>query len=217
MKRLCVLVGGLDSAVLSAHAARQGWRGFPLYIREGCRWEAPERRALQQFFSRLPRRYAIAPMTTLVLPLTFFNPRHWSRDPRAAVPGAKTRDAAVYLPGRNLGLLTLGGLFCAARDIPVLALGTLKNNPFPDSRKNFLNQMERTIKIGMNHALSIRTPFAHLRKAEVIRLGRAWPIHLTLSCLNPKGLAHCGRCNKCEERRKGFRLAGVADRTSYSR
>ncbi|MDO8730180.1 MAG: 7-cyano-7-deazaguanine synthase, partial [Candidatus Omnitrophota bacterium] len=41
------------------------------------------------------------------------------------------------------------------------------------------------------------------------------PWEKTFSCLNPKDHRHCGRCQKCAERRAGFRAAGVTDPTRY--
>jgi 7-cyano-7-deazaguanine synthase len=41
------------------------------------------------------------------------------------------------------------------------------------------------------------------------------PWELTFSCIRPIGIRHCGRCNKCEERRRAFADAGVKDPTKY--
>jgi len=49
-----------------------------------------------------------------------------------------------------------------------------------------------------------------------VRRARALPLHLTLTCLQPHDGLHCGRCNKCEERRRAFAEAGVADTTAYA-
>jgi 7-cyano-7-deazaguanine synthase len=48
-------------------------------------------------------------------------------------------------------------------------------------------------------------------------LFRMQPFHLSFSCLQPHGLRHCGRCNKCAERQLAFRKAGVPDPTTYAR
>jgi 7-cyano-7-deazaguanine synthase len=47
-------------------------------------------------------------------------------------------------------------------------------------------------------------------------LGRDLPLELTFSCIAPAGELHCGRCNKCAERRAAFREADREDRTSYA-
>jgi 7-cyano-7-deazaguanine synthase len=39
---------------------------------------------------------------------------------------------------------------------------------------------------------------------------------LTLSCMQPVGGSHCGRCSKCRERRDAFLEAGIVDPTKYA-
>jgi 7-cyano-7-deazaguanine synthase len=64
--------------------------------------------------------------------------------------------------------------------------------------------------------LRLLRPFERLGKDEVLRRGTGLPLELTLSCLRPVGDRHCGACNKCAERRRGFRDAGRADLTAYA-
>ena len=57
-----------------------------------------------------------------------------------------------------------------------------------------------------------------MHKSDVIALGveLGVPLELTLSCMNPQGGRHCGRCSKCRERRDAFHDASVEDPTRYS-
>ena len=96
-------------------------------------------------------------------------------------------------------------------------MGQLAGNPFPDATPAFLAAMARALSLGLGDAIEVETPFAAMRKADVIRLGRELgiPFELTLSCMQPRAGVHCGRCSKCRERRDAFRDAGVADPTPY--
>jgi 7-cyano-7-deazaguanine synthase len=101
--------------------------------------------------------------------------------------------------------------------IPTVALGLLKGNPFSDSSPNFLKRFSENAELALGMPLQILTPFSDYSKPEVIALGRHLPLHLSFSCIHPIGVLHCGACNKCAERRRSFKIAKVEDRTEYSR
>jgi 7-cyano-7-deazaguanine synthase len=63
--------------------------------------------------------------------------------------------------------------------------------------------------------VEVRTPFGGMGKIAVMALGNGLPLQHTFSCIAPVGDLHCGRCNKCAERRKAFAEAGMADPTQY--
>lgn len=215
-RRACVLIsGGLDSCVLLAHLAEQGWELTPLYVQAGLVWERVELIWLRRFLAGL-NRPRLQPLRRLSLPVEDVYQSHWSTTGQA-VPGAHSEDSAVYLPGRNLLLLSKAAVYCALNGIGVIALGLLKGNPFPDATPDFLRGFERVAAGALTHPLEIVTPFSSLSKTKVIDLGRALPLELTFSCIRPVGEKHCGGCNKCAERRRSFAEAGVKDRTDYHR
>ena len=53
-------------------------------------------------------------------------------------------------------------------------------------------------------------------KREVSSLGRWLALDLIFSCIAPEDGLHCGRCNKCAERRKGFNELDTPDPTHYA-
>jgi 7-cyano-7-deazaguanine synthase len=212
---LAVLVsGGLDSCVLLGDLARRH-SIVPIYIRNGLRWEAAELYWLRRFLSLITAP-AIRPLVVLDLPMQDVYDGHWSL--RGTVPTARSNDREVYLPGRNIILLTKAVLHCQRRGIRRIALAPLGRNPFPDSTPAFFRQMERLFALGVGWRGRILTPYRRLTKTAVIHRGVALglPLQLTFSCLQPRGRRHCGRCNKCAERRRAFRAANVSDPTSYA-
>ena len=215
-RRVCVLIsGGLDSCVLLAHLAEQGWEVTPLYVQAGLVWERVEQIWVRRFLARL-NHPGLKPLRLLSLPVEDIYQSHWSTTGQA-VPGAHTEDSAVYLPGRNLLLLSKAAVYCALHRIGVIALGLLKGNPFPDATPAFLRGFEQVAGSALSHSLQVVTPFSQFSKAEVIDLGKELPLELTFSCIRPVGERHCGGCNKCAERRRSFAEAGVKDRTDYHR
>ena len=141
---------------------------------------------------------------------------HWAITGRP--PAFDTPDEDVYLTGRNVALLAKAAIHCAQRRIGRIALGPLAGNPFPDATSEFFAAMARALSLGLDHDLRIDAPFVQMHKSEVIQLGvrLGVPLELTLSCMGPVGDLHCGRCNKCRERRDAFHQAGVADPTTYA-
>ena len=216
MADLAVLLsGGLDSAVLVAHAARAG-EVQPIYVSAGLAWEREERALVERLLQSPPYASGVLPLVALAADVADIYPAtHWAR--RGAPPAYDTPDEDVYLPGRNVLLLSKAGIFCALRSIPRIAIGPLAGNPFPDATPEFLASMAQALSSGLAHRLAIEAPFSAMHKEDVIALGASLgvPFELTMSCMKPAGGRHCGLCSKCRERRDGFSAAGVRDPTEY--
>lgn len=206
---------GLDSAVLAAAEARTR-TVHPVYVSAGLAWEGEELAAVDRLLAS-PVYRDLAPIARLTFTVADLYPAtHWAL--RGTPPAFDTPDEDVYLTGRNVILLSKAGIYCAQQRIGRLALGPLAGNPFPDATPEFFAAMARALSLGLAHDLVVDTPFARMHKDAVIRLGveLGVPLELTLSCMNPKEGAHCGRCSKCRERRDAFHEAGVPDRTRYA-
>lgn len=209
-----LLSGGLDSAVLLAESCRQHRAVHPLYVRSGLLWEPAEIAHLHDFLEAIQSR-SLQPLQVLAWPVADLYGDHWSVSGRG-VPDDQSADEAVFLPGRNLFLLAKGLTWCHLHGVPRLALGVLGSNPFPDATAGFFARYQDLMNEALGGSVAIERPFAHLTKTELIRRGRDLPLDRTFSCLQPMAGRHCGRCNKCAERRRAFAEAGVADRTFYA-
>jgi 7-cyano-7-deazaguanine synthase len=215
---LVLISGGLDSAVLLAHEARQA-RVHPVYVSVGLAWEAAELRMLRRLLTETVFAGGIEPLESLEFSMRdVYAPTHWAI--RGTPPAYDTPDEDVYLAGRNLVFLTKAGVVAASRKIPRIALGPLAGNPFPDATPAFFSAMSRALALGLAHQVDVATPFSSMRKEDVVRLGASLgvPLELTLSCMNPINgelPIHCGLCSKCRERRDAFEAAGVHDPTRY--
>jgi 7-cyano-7-deazaguanine synthase len=124
---------------------------------------------------------------TLELPMRDIYPAtHWAVTGHP--PAYDTPDEDVYLIGRNLTLLSKAGAY-------------------------FLAAMGHALTLGLDSRITVAAPFLTMHKEDVIRRGLALsvPFELTLSCMNPTALGHCGACSKCRERHDAFRAAGLED------
>jgi 7-cyano-7-deazaguanine synthase len=195
----------------------------PIYVSVGLAWEEAERATAVRLLAAPPLAGRVRPMASLSVDMRdVYAASHWAMT--GAAPAYHTPDEDVYLAGRNVILLGKAGVFAAAAGLDRLAIGTLAHNPFPDATPDFRTAMARALSLGCAHELEVAAPFAHMSKAEVIKLGARLgdPFELTLSCMSPAGMhrpgeaLHCGTCSKCRERHDAFVEAGIADPTVYA-
>lgn len=211
---LAVLVsGGLDSAILVGEALERGIHVHPLYVRHGLFWEKVELAHLGRFLETLAGP-TLRPLHILEMPIADVYESHWSLTGQE-VPDAASPDEAVFLPGRNVLLLSKAILWCDLHQVPSVALAPLASNPFPDATLAFFHAYESIMNNAMAGQVHVLTPYAKMTKREVMLRGRHFPLSLTFSCIHPIHGRHCGRCNKCAERRHAFRNAQLLDATGY--
>jgi 7-cyano-7-deazaguanine synthase len=200
---------GLDSAVLLALERRDHDPVWPIYVRAGLAWEDAERQAAERLLAGPPFAGRVQPLITLGADMRDVYPAsHWAIAGRP--PAYDTPDEDVYLEGRNIVLIAKAAVLCTRLRTHRLAIGPLSGNPFPDATPEFFEAMARAMTIGLGHPLTIVTPLAHLRKADVIALGRTLgvPLDATLSCMSPRDGRPCGECSKCRERDQAFAETG---------
>ena len=163
-----LLSAGLDSAVLAAVEARRGFV-HPIYVKTGLAWENGELAALDRLLAAPLFAERIGPLVRLAFTVEDLYPEtHWARtgDP----PAFDTPDTDVYLPGRNIILLSKAAIYCARQKISRIALGPLAGNPFPDATPRFFSTIATALSLGLDSMLRIDTPFANMNKGEVIAL-----------------------------------------------
>jgi 7-cyano-7-deazaguanine synthase len=206
--------GGLDSAILVGHLLDHHRTVQPFYVRTGLTWQTLELASLERFLAAI----AVSRLQRLVildLPLADLYGGHWSLT-GDNVPAADSPDEAVFLPGRNALLLVKPAVWCQLHGIHELALATLGTSPFADASAAFIRDFEAAINHGPAPPLRLGRSFGEKNKREVMHLGRYLPLELTFSCIAPVNGLHCGRCNKCAERRSAFTEAQIPDKTHYA-
>src|SRR4029078_5878313 len=132
----------------------------PLYVRTGAAWEGVEREHLDRFLDAVATP-ALRPVVTLEVPGADLYGRHWSLTGRD-VPDADSADEAVYLPGRNVLLLSKALLWCHLHDVPAVALAVLAANPFPDATPAFFRAFQAAANQAVGGHLRVETPYAGL-------------------------------------------------------
>ena len=132
----------------------------------------------------------------------------------------------TYVPARNtiflglaLGLAEASG----ARDI-FIGVNALDYSGYPDCRPEFVEKFEQLANVATKAGVegdrfTIHTPLLKMSKADIAceaeRLGL--DAGLSHSCYDPlPDGRHCGQCDACRLRAKGFAEAGLADPTAYA-
>ena len=217
--------GGLDSCVLLANIAEQGI-AHPIYVETGIPWEWAEKRTLNNFIQALDNPN-IKPVTTLALPVkALYGQSHWTMSGET-VPEYDAPDETVYIPGRNIILITLAAIWCSLNQVHRIVIGSLAGNPFPDATPEFFQSIADSNGLGLDHPITVEAPLSHIHKEELLASNLGLPLHLTLTCSNPQldsdprlgsdnPILHCAECNKCRERHEAYIDAGVQDDTRYA-
>ena len=212
---VALISGGLDSYCLVRGLLASGSTVWPLYVRCGFFWERAELSSARRWLAEL-RRAQLKPLHLAELPARSLYGEHWALTGRGA-PSDRTGDAAVYLPGRNVVLLSQAAIYAARGHAGRVALGTLAGNPFGDATPQFFRQFGGCLTQALDVPIRIDAPLRRRTKAQIIRVHADGALALTWSCIRPTAGRQCGRCNKCAERRRAFRAAKIPDPTPYAR
>lgn len=216
-----LLSGGLDSMVAAGLAREAGHRLFALTIDYNQR-----HRVELQAAARVAKALNVLSHIILPLDLTAFGGSALTAD--IAVPKGGVGDAIpiTYVPARNTIFLSLTLGFAevtGARDI-FIGVNALDYSGYPDCRPEFIAAFEAmaalATKAGVEgHAVRINAPLQHMTKADIAREAHRLGLDagMSWSCYDPTpdGL-HCGLCDSCRLRAKGFIEAGLPDPTRYA-
>jgi 7-cyano-7-deazaguanine synthase len=132
----------------------------------------------------------------------------------------------TYVPARNTIFLSLAlgwAEAMGARDL-YIGVNALDYSGYPDCRPEFIAEFEKlaevATKAGVEGApFKIHAPLQDMTKADIVREAARLGLDagISWSCYDPApGPAHCGKCDSCRLRAKGFEDAGLPDPTIYA-
>jgi 7-cyano-7-deazaguanine synthase len=222
MKRRAVVLlsGGLDSMVCAALAREAGFEVLALTIDYGQRHRV-ELAAARAIAAGLADRHIVLP-----LDLTLFGGSALTSDLAVPKDGLGEGIPVTYVPARNTIFLSLALAWAeaaGARDL-FIGVNALDYSGYPDCRPEFVAAFEalanRATKAGVEGAgFSVHAPLLAMSKADIAREAQRLGLDASLShsCYDPApDGSHCGRCDACLLRARGFAEAGIADPTVYA-
>jgi 7-cyano-7-deazaguanine synthase len=221
MKAAVVLLsGGLDSMVCAGIARERGFSVIALTVDYNQRHRI-ELDAARAIAGLLAERHIVLP-----LDLRAFGGSALTGDIDVPKDGPGPGIPVTYVPARNTIFLSLAlGLAEAsgARDI-FIGVNALDYSGYPDCRPEFIEEFERVANLATRAGVegdpfTVHAPLQHMTKAEIAREAKRLGLDAALShsCYDPLADGrHCGRCDACRLRAKGFAEAGIEDPTVYA-
>lgn len=226
---VCLLSGGMDSAVVLAEARAAGRTPHALSFRYGQRHIVELAAA-----GRVAKAGGAADHRIVTLDLSALGGS--ALTDAIEVPKARTVDEIgsgvpiTYVPARNTVFLAVALGWAEALGARELWIGVNATDysGYPDCRPEFLRAFEELAAVATaagaeeGARFAVRAPLMDLSKADIVRRAAELGVDLGLThtCYDPvprgAGVLACGACDACLLRLKGFAEAGAVDPLPYA-
>jgi 7-cyano-7-deazaguanine synthase len=225
-KAVVLLSGGLDSSTVTAIANHEGYKIYCLSFNYDQRnvAELNAAKKVASFFNVEQHNIldlGLGKIGGSALTDDIQVPKNQNLD-----HPQKNEIPITYVPARNTIFLSYALAFAEVllADTIFIGVNVMDYSGYPDCRKEYIDAFENMANLATKAGVTgettmkIKTPLINLTKAEIIKTGHELNLDysLTISCYDPdsEGRA-CGECDSCQQRKKGFKEAGVKDPTIY--
>ena len=217
-KAICIISGGMDSAVAAKLAKDSGYDIIAVHFNYSQRTQKKELEAFNLIASDLDAKEKI------VIDLDFFKQIGSTAliDTNIEVPtdGIKPGVPITYVPYRNGIFLSISAAIAQKYLAKKIYIGVVEEDSsgYPDCREDFILAIQKAINLGLNDDfnIEIKTPLIHLSKKDIVKKAIEIGVKLehTWSCYKNEDKA-CGVCDSCRLRLKGFEEAQIKDPIEY--
>jgi len=222
-KAVCLISGGLDSAVTAFIAKKQGYDLYALSFRYGQRHEKELSCA-----KKITKAVGAKDHIIFNIDLQKFGGSSLLTSSSRQIKNHALNDIgktipSTYVPARNTVFLSLALAYAEAIDAVAIFIGAnaVDYSAYPDCRPNYIRAYQHLANLATKRGVEgkpirINAPLLHLTKAEIIKTGVKLnvPFGKTWSCYRGEVKA-CGHCDSCRLRLKGFQEAEVKDPIPY--
>jgi 7-cyano-7-deazaguanine synthase len=218
---VALISGGLDSMVAAARAREAGHRLLALSIDYNQRHQIELAAARRIAYLLGAERHVVMP-----LDLRAFGGSALTAEIDVPKGGVGDDIPVTYVPARNTIFLSLALGWAEAaggRDL-YIGVNALDYSGYPDCRPEFIAEFEKLAEVATKAGVEgqpfrIHAPLQDMTKADIVREGVRLGLDMGVSwsCYDPApGGLHCGLCDSCRIRARGFEEAGVSDPTVYA-
>lgn len=207
--------------VAAAMAREAGYSLFALTVDYGQRHRVELQAAARIAVELGAERHVVLP-----LDLRAFGGSALTADIAIPKSGVGNDIPITYVPARNTIFLSLalGWAEAAGASDIYIGVNALDYSGYPDCRPDFIAAFERLAALATKAGdeggcFRIATPLLHMTKADIVREADRLGLDagLSWSCYDPApGGRHCGLCDSCRLRARGFEEAGLPDPTRYA-
>ncbi|EAK9864041.1 7-cyano-7-deazaguanine synthase QueC [Campylobacter fetus] len=216
-KAVCVISGGMDSALAAYKAKNSGYEIVALHFDYNQRTMNKERECFNLICDDLDveKRF--------ILDVGFIAQIGGNAltDKTLNIPkdGISENIPITYVPFRNGIFLSIAAALAQKEGCEAIYIGVVEEDSsgYPDCTEQFINSINKAINLGTaDNNIVIKTPLVHLSKGDIVKEASSLkvPLELTWSCYENSEFA-CGACDSCRLRLKGFKEAKLSDKIPY--
>lgn len=218
---ICVCSGGLDSTVSATIAKEEGYELYILHLNYGHRAEEREIESTSRIASYLGAK------EVKFIDLNFLKELGGSSLTDFSIPVPVGDDIpndetpSTWVPCRNLVFLSLASSYAEIVKADSLFVGfnAEEAESYPDNTDKFVQAFNDTLLnavASFSKPPQVKAPLVGMYKRDIVRKGLEVnaPMDLSWSCYFEYD-KHCGKCEACMHRKRGFSEAGIEDPTEY--
>lgn len=216
-KALCIISGGMDSAVAASIAKSEGYEIVALHFDYGQRTMDKERECFEKIASSL------GVVDKFIIDASFIANIGGNAltDKSIEIPKNALQDKelpATYVAFRNGVFLSIAASIAQVKQCEAIYIGLVEvdGSGYPDCKIEFLEAMNKAVNLGTGCELAFRAPLIGLSKDQIVSTAYELGVDLanTWSCYENGDIA-CGECDSCLLRLKGFKGNGKTDPIEY--
>lgn len=216
-KAVCIISGGMDSALAAFIAKKEGNDVIALHFNYGQRTQKKELECFGKIADALRAKKVILD-ASFIKEIGSSSLTDVSLHVRTS--GLDNDVPNTYVPYRNGIFISIAASLAEKENAQSLYLGVMEEDSsgYPDCTEAFIKKIEAAVNEGTKEETNIKihAPLTHMTKADIVKeaLLLSVPLELTWSCYINEDKA-CGICDSCRLRLRGFENANARDKIPY--